>query len=60
MRLATSISNAMEAVNNGRYKTDGSLRKMTKFGQFSRDTSAWIHQVSINDAGFPTVKFSYT
>jgi hypothetical protein len=43
-------------VDNGRYKADGTLRKRTEFGQFSHDISAWIHQVSINDAGFPTEK----
>jgi hypothetical protein len=46
----------MEEVNNGRYKADGTLRKRTEFGHFPQDTSAWIHKVSINDAGFPTEK----
>ena len=56
MRLAISTNNAMEEVDNDRYKADGTLRKMTQFGHYSQDTSAWIHKVSINDAGFPTEK----
>ncbi len=47
-----STNSAMEALNC-RYKIEGTLRKRSEFGQFAQDTSAWIHQRSVNDVGFP-------
>ena len=47
-----STNNALESIN-GRYKIKGALQKRSLFDQFARETSIWIHQMSINDNGFP-------